>query len=81
MSTTDSKSKRNIISTGTNKKPTPKKLPDSHNRKRNQSPETSDNSESDDADNDEESEDDNQEEMIDALEYKKLLAKIFPSKY
>jgi len=81
MSTTDSKSKRNIISTGTNKKPTPKKLPDSHNRKRNQSPETSDNSESDDADNDEESEDDNQEEMMDALEYKKLLAKIFPSKY
>jgi ATP-dependent Lon protease len=56
-------------------------LPESHNknRKRNQSPETSDNSESDD-DAEEESNDE-EEEVLDALEYKKLLAKIFPSNY
>ena len=82
MSTRDSKPKRNTISTVVNKKPIPKKLPDSHNRKRNQSPETRDNSESDDEDNEEEeSDDDKEEEVMDALEYKKLLAKIFPSKY
>ena len=80
MNSTDSKSKRSTISTAVvNKKPIPKKLPDSHNRKRNQSPETSDNSESDDADNDEEESD--EEEVLDALEYKKLLSKIFPSSY
>ena len=78
MSTTDSKSKRSTISTAVaNKKPIPKKLPDSNNNRKRiiQSPETSDNSESDDdADEDE-------EEVLDALEYKKLLAKIFPSNY
>ena len=53
MSTTDSKSKRNTISTvAVNKKPIPKKLPDSNNNRKRiiQSPETSDNSESDDDD-------------------------------
>ena len=84
MNTTDSKSKKNTISTAVvNKKPIPKKLPNSNNKnkKRNQSPETSDNSESDDADDDEENKSDDEEEVMDALEYKKLLAKIFPSNY
>ena len=82
MSTTDSKTKKNIISTQVvNKKSIPKKMTDSHNKKRNQSPDTSDNSESDDADNDDEESNDEEEEVLDALEYKKLLAKIFPSNY
>ena len=82
MSTTDSKSKRNTISTvAVNKKPIPKKLPDSNNNRKRiiQSPETSDNSESDDDDADEDSYD--EEEVLNSLEYKKLLAKIFPSNY
>ena len=83
MNTSDSKSKKSTISTSlVNKKPIPKKLSDSHNRKRNQSPETSDNnSESDEADNDDDESDDEEEEVMDALEYKRLLAKIFPSNY
>jgi len=84
MNTMDSKSKRSTIPATVNKKPIPKKMVDSRNRKRNQSPETSDNSESDDAedDDDEEEEDEEkEEEQFDSLEYKKLLAKLFPSNY
>ena len=82
MNTMDSKSKRSSISAAVNKKPIPKKMVDSRYKKRNQSPETSDNSESDEEDDDEdEEEDDEEENELDAFEYKKLLAKIFPSKY
>jgi ATP-dependent Lon protease len=80
----DSKSKRSTISTAVvNKKPIPKKLSDSNNNKKRiiQSPETSDNSESDDDDADEDSYDTEEEELLNSLEYKKLLAKIFPSSY